>query len=199
MGRAKEAPVDHSREQIRELYDKAIEMLSLVLETFLRQETMPLGMAEKLGREIHQREKDLTALFVERGATVPGDLRFAPMHLERIGDSIEGLTRCVRTMLAEGTVFTEKGIRETNTLFEKTVELLECGRDLITTGNRILHRHVTEEGQRLQAMADDYALAHQQRLLEGVCMAKASSTYLGILDYLREIERHNRRIAEKGA
>ena len=39
--------------------------------------------------------------------------------------------------------------------------------------------------------------SHEERLIEGVCMPKASSAYLAMLDYLREITRHARRIGTR--
>src|SRR5215475_7390931 len=71
-----------------------------------------LDTAAALGRGIHKAEKDLT----ERLVTEPAEtasLRLVPAHVERIGDSIEGLIRCCQEMAAEGTVFTSRGWRDT--------------------------------------------------------------------------------------
>lgn len=187
-----------SGDLIRQLFQDAIEMLSLTWSSFRRHEAKTLDTAASLGRGIHKREKELT----ERLLTSPPEteaLRFIPAQVERIGDAIEGLIRCVRTMEAEGTVFTERGTREVNTLFEKAIELLECARDLTLTGSRILARHVEIESMRFQDVASEYARAHEERLIEGVCMPRASSAYLAILDYLREITRHARQIAVRVA
>jgi Na+/phosphate symporter len=50
---------------------------------------------------------------------------------------------------------------------------------------------------RFQDLASGYARAHEERLVGGVCMPEASSAYLAMLDYLREIIRHARRIAAR--
>src|SRR5262252_1849807 len=146
-----------------------------------------LDTAAALGRGIHKAEKDLT----ERLVTEPAEtasLRLVPAHVERIGDSIEGLIRCCQQMAAEGTVFTSRGSREVNLLFE-------CAVDLTLTGNRVLARHVEIESLRFEDMANEYARAHEERLVEGECRPAASSAFLAILDYLREITRHARLIA----
>ncbi|HLE45126.1 MAG TPA: hypothetical protein VJB36_14035, partial [Methylomirabilota bacterium] len=70
-------------------------------------------------------------------------------------------------------------------------------RDLMLTGNRVLAAHVAGESGRFQELADEFARAHEERLIEGVCMPRASSAYLAILDYLREVVRHTHRIAER--
>ena len=50
---------------------------------------------------------------------------------------------------------------------------------------------------RFEELATEYARAHEDRLVEGVCRPASSSAYLGILDYLREITRHARLIARR--
>lgn len=100
-------------------------------------------------------------------------------------------------MEAEGTLFTDRGVREVNTLFEQAIELLECGRDLTLTGTRVLARHIETGSSRFQDLASEFARAHEERLIEGVCMLRASSVYLAILDYLREVVRHTRRIGKR--
>lgn len=185
-----------STEALRGLFGDTLEMLRLTWASFRRHDASTLAKAEALGRDVHRREKELTQDFL----AAPGlaaDLRFVPGHLERVGDAIEGLIRCVRGMEVEGTVFTDRGVREVNTLFEQAVEMLECARDLVLTRNRVLARHLETESPRFHELADEYARAHEERLIEGVCLARASSVYLAILDYLREIVRHTRRIAER--
>jgi Na+/phosphate symporter len=184
-----------SAEAIQGLFQDTLEMLRLTWASFRRHDAQGLGKAEVLARDVHQREKDLTRRLL--GAADADTLRLVPGHLERIGDAVEGLIRSIRRMEREGTVFTERGVREVDALFERTVELLECARDLARTGNRVLARHVRAEGPGFHALADDYARAHEERLIQGVCMPHASSAYLAILDYLREIVRHVRRIAER--
>jgi Na+/phosphate symporter len=178
-------------------FDEAIEMLSLAWASFRRHDAPTLERAEALGRSIHKREKDLTELLVAGRAS--DRLRFVPSHVERIGDAVDGLIRCLGTMETEGTLFTERGVREINTLFENAIELLRCARDVALTANRVLTRHIALESTRFQDLASEFARAHEQRLIEGVCSAHASSSYLAILDHLREVVRHIRRIADRVA
>jgi Na+/phosphate symporter len=172
------------------------EMLSLAWSSFRSRDLTGVEVAASLGRAVHKHEEELTERLVAAPREVDG-LRFVPAHLQRVADAIQGLLRCLRTMDAEATVFTERGIREMNQLFERSTELLECARDLVLTGNRVLARHVEIESMRFQELASEFARAHEERLVDGVCLPTASSTYLTMLDYLREITRHARRIAER--
>src|SRR5262244_1023343 len=96
--------------------------------------------------------------------------------------------------LGRGIHKAEKDLTE-RLVFEPAVEMLECAGDLTLTGNRVLARHVEIESLRFEDMANEYARAHEDRLVEGECRPAASSAFLAILDYLREITRHARLIA----
>lgn len=185
-----------SPELLRPLFQEALEMLSLTWRSFHRHDAAGLDTAEALGRSIHKRERELTEGLL---ASPPDaeDIPFVPGHLERIGDAAEGLVRCLRIMEAESTVFTEGGTQEVNELFERALELTQCAGDLTLTGNRVLARHIEIESMRFEDQAGQFARAHEQRLIDGVCSPHASSAYVALLDYLREIVRHARRIASR--
>ena len=190
------------RTQILRMSEQTVEMLRMVRDAFQKQDHVSLGAAERLGREIHCQEKVLMETLVTDAevSTRPAskeDTVFVPMHLERVGDNLEALAAVIRTMIADGVLFTDRAMREVGSLFEIAVELLECVRDGLRTGNRTLIRHILLAGLRCEMMANDFARFHEQRLIEGVCLPRASSLYLAMLDYLKGIEWHVRQIGEK--
>ena len=192
-----------ARKAIQLMCEENVQMLRLTARAFATQSTATLEPAKNLGREIHQREKALTEMIInrltgeERVGETNKEFLFVPMHLERVGDNVEFLVRAVNTMIKEGTPFTERAMGEVNGLFEKAIELLECVRDAVTTKNKILMRYILDEGKGFDSRVDEFALLHQQRMIEGVCVPKASSLYLAILDYLKGIESHCRQIGLK--
>ena len=153
-----------------------------------------LDTAAALSRGINKTEKGLTGLLTVRsdGAAPLGPV---PVHVERIADAIDGLIRACHLMESEGTTFTARAMREVNGLFERAVELLECAADTTLTANRVLARHVEVESQRFQDLATEYARAHEERMVEGLCRPSSSSAYLAILAYLSEVTRLSRLIA----
>jgi Na+/phosphate symporter len=178
------------------MFHDAVEMLSLTRASFRRYDPAQVDIAMALGRSIHKREKELTEHLLATPPEIDG-LRFVPSHLERISDAAQGLLRCLRTRETEGMVFTEGGAREIEQLFDRAMELVECSRDLALTKNRVLAHHVEIESMRFHDLAATFARAHEARLVEGVCMPEASSAYLSMTDYLREVTRHARRIAAR--
>jgi len=183
-------------ELFRPLFNDVLEMLSLTWQGFRRQDGAALDTAVALGRSIHKREKELTEGLLAAPPDTE-DLPFIPGHLERIGDAAHALVRDLRTMHAESIVFTDGGTREVNELFERALELTQCAWDLTLTGNRVLARHIEIGSMRFQDLASDFAHAHEERLIQGVCLPGSSSAYLGIMDHLREVVRHARRIGSR--
>jgi len=180
------------------MFADALEMLALTRASFRRYDPGPAETAIGLGRSIHKRERELTEQLIAAPPEIDG-FRFLPSHLERISDAVQGLLRCLRTMDTEGMAFTEGGSREIEQLFDRSFEMLECARDLALTGNRVLARHVEIESMRFHDLASGFARAHEARLVEGVCLPNASSAYLSMVDYLREVTRHSRRICARVA
>ena len=131
------------RGDVHQMCARTVDMLALVRESFRRQDLTRVDAAARLGREIHEREKALIGSVVGQ----PGEgLVLVPIHLERIGDNLELLLRAIRTMVAEAVPFSERAMREINTLLDVVIELMECVRDAIPTGNRVLIRNVPAGG-----------------------------------------------------
>jgi hypothetical protein len=162
-----------------ELTARAVDLLRLAWEAFRRQDVAPLGAAERLLRSMR------------RSYAPPG----APP--DQLITSVADLLATVRAMVEESVPFTDRATREINSLFEKGIELVECARDALATENRVLVRHILSSGAQYAQLANDYAMAHQQRLAEGVCLPRASSVYLGLLEYLKGVGWHARQITEE--
>lgn len=154
---------------------------------------------QRLGQKMPQQETTSPVSAAPQAQWPEGvqGLFLIPVHLERIGDNIELLGRALTTVIREGIPFTERAVKELNTLFAQAIELLECVRDVLLTQNRILVRHLQSAEQRYEQLVNEYALFHQQRLIEGVCLPKASSLFVALLDYLKGITAHIGQIADK--
>ncbi len=188
------------RRAIQQMCAETVEMLRLAQEGFRRHDASALEAAARQGKVVHLREKELTDHVVSRWHTFPQEIRdilFIPMHLERIGDNVESLGRCVAMIQRERIPFTDRAASDISTLFERGIELLECVKNLIPTRDRILMRFVVKGGEEFQALAAESALAHQERLIQGLCLPEASSSFLAVLDYLKEVEWHTRQIVHK--
>ena len=144
--------VSPAAELLYPMFQDALEMLTLTRTCFLEHDLEVLNIASALGRSVHKRENELTEGLLA-GPPEIEPLRFIPSHLERIGDALEGVVRCLRTREDEAAEFTDRGMREVRELFDRAQGLLECARDLTRTGNQVLARHVELEAMRFQDVA----------------------------------------------
>jgi hypothetical protein len=163
---------------VHELTTRAVDAVQLIWEAFRHQDLDRIGAAERVLRHV-------------RAHAAPDAA--AQQLAASVGDLLSG----VRTMLADGVPFTDRAMREINSLFDKGIELLECARDALVTENRVLVRHVLAGSAQYAQLASDYAMAHQQRLVEGVCLPQASAVYLSLLEHLKGVGHQARRIAEE--
>ncbi|NIP37915.1 MAG: hypothetical protein GWO07_02540 [Candidatus Dadabacteria bacterium] len=196
-------PELYFKQEVKDMFDLTIEMLSLSRQGFNKLNRAKLSQSLNYGKQIHNKEKKLTNNLVikltndkELFAKLQG-IDLIPSHLERIGDNIELLVRCTSNIIDEGLCFSEKAIREINTLFEIAEEMIRSTRDASITKNEFLINHINEENDKFGQMVSEFSQWHYDRLIEGICTPKSSSAYLALLDYLSEILKHIRLITQR--
>jgi Na+/phosphate symporter len=192
---------ENLRDAVLEMANMARQMLRLTRDVFLQHSRLSLDQVGALGRDLHLREKRLTDHVAMQLREYPWSLgtaerlAFMPAALERIGDSVESLARCVNTIHREGIPFSERATTEVMGLFSRASSLLDRLTIVIQTGDRTGLETIHEEGLQFQTFSDTAANRHQERLLRGTCVPRASSLFLAMLDYFREIERYIRRMS----
>jgi Na+/phosphate symporter len=190
---AERQPAPRPPDDLLELCEDAEALLRELGRAFTHYDRAALGRAERLAARVHAAEKALTATLLRT------PWAFLPGHLERIGDQAETILRCVRIILDQGVPFSDRAVGEVEDLLGRGAELLRLVRDVLATQSRFLLQAVARESVALAARANRYAEAHEARLVEGVCVPRASSLFLAIVDSLRAIEWHVREIAERVA
>ena len=170
----------------KELYlvmHKAEEMLELTEDGFIRNKLASLDQADELNKEIQSREDALTSMLAKM-ASQNNEARAVlsvPSHVEKIATSIKRITESSRIRIKEGMLFSDKAILETGQLFTKAKEVLKKASDAVVTGAPATIESVLKESDILDTMANNFATAHEERLVTGECSPKSSSTYLCIL------------------
>jgi len=178
--------------------EQVLEMVNLTYDGFIKHKKSFLSEAEKIGKTIHQFEKDFTSDIVKEGNKESVRLLISIAgHIERIGDCIENVIKTVHTKIAEGTLFSDKAVSELNYLFNSVKDILRDTKDIIVTLNPVLIEHTISLGGKVNQMADEFATLHEERLVMGVCHPKHSSMYLDILDNLRMVIWHVKEAVKK--
>ncbi|MFB3816317.1 MAG: hypothetical protein ACE147_01525 [Candidatus Methylomirabilales bacterium] len=189
------------RAGVLEMCDEAGQMLRLAREAFLHPSPQTQARLAALAQELHRREKRLTdhaAMEVRERPWSLGPaehLAFLPAGLERVGDCIEGLARCQSILHGEGLGYSERAIGEMMSLYGRAAALLDTFTTILRTGACHELPGLRRAGEEFEALCDTVALSHQERVLQGICLPRASSVFLSMLDSFREIERYVRRMS----
>jgi Na+/phosphate symporter len=120
-----------------------------------------------------------------------------PGYLAMIGARIVNISTDTQRKIEEGILFSDKAASELNTLFNKSIELLTCLKDLIITKNEVLLKHVLEEESGHYKLANEYATIHEERLISGLCSPQYSALYLHLLGSIKEILEYSKNIAQR--
>ena len=93
--------------------------------------------------------------------------------------------------------FTEKALKEIGSLLIIVYTQLTDAKDFVVTGNPHLKENVRKSMEEIRRLADEYEVVHQDRLIAGVCMPKASYLYIDITDSLKRAARALTEFCEK--
>lgn len=178
---------------------KLIEMTDCVRKSLIVTDTEKMAKCEILGKEIHDEEKGLTGDLVcypdTKGDVLKAIVLF-PGRLERVGDLIESILNVSRIKSRDGIPFSDKAMKELTELFSLFTETLRTFRDVLLNRNQTVLESLVKQQDKLAQMTIDFGLAHEDRLLDGLCSPKASSLYLDILDSVKNANAHIKEMSE---
>jgi len=120
-----------------------------------------------------------------------------PVHLARIGESMEKLAGCIEKMVKEQVLFSDRAIEEITYLLQRLMDILRPMSDIVLARNVILAKYVNESEAGVVKSALEYATLHEERLIEGLCIPHASSLFISMLDEIKNIAWHTKEIASK--
>ncbi|OGW37590.1 MAG: hypothetical protein A2010_11225 [Nitrospirae bacterium GWD2_57_9] len=182
------------KKEIYLIMHKALEMVELTEDGFTKNKLSSLDQADELSREIHTKEDALTAALSKLASTnsEARAILAVPSHIEKVATCIKRITENSRARIKEGMLFSDKAILETGKLFTKTKEVLKKAGEAAVTGSKTTIQTVVTESDTIERMANEFATAHEDRLVTGECSPKASSTYLCILYAFEDMGAHTK-------
>lgn len=173
----------------------AKKMLDVIYDGFRKDSLESLGKVEELRENLFKDSGILLKLLLEEKSE-EGIKQLIPIpgHLDRIGHGLDKLFNSVKVKIKEGILFSDKSVNEAYKLFDETTVLLTCLSDCISTSNKVLAEHISNDGKRLGELANEYAVFHEDRLIAGVCVPKSAPVYLDILGSFKDIVWHVREV-----
>lgn len=162
---------------------KVGEMLELVEDAFAKNRTAQLDQANELFADINKKEDELTAALAKlaQASVEARTLLSVPALVEKTATAVERIVDGIRVKIKEGLLFSDKAIQETSRLISTSKEMLKKAGESVISGTAEAANAVSEESNMVIKMANDFATAHEDRLVTGECSPKSSSTYLCIL------------------
>jgi Na+/phosphate symporter len=179
---------------------KLIEMTRLIHEGFKSDSTVRLDACEKLAEDVAEQEK-LLVTNLACAVSVPSELCKAfiifPSYVERVSALLKDLLHASETRNKEGLNFSDKANEEVDEMFRLLREMLTDFRDTLRAPNKFLLDHVVTQADTIDQLCQDWALAHVERLLQGICAPRSSSVYLSMLESTQSLCRHIKGMAQK--
>lgn len=178
---------------------KLIEMTWLASQVFSSADPEKIAAAGTLGKEIHVEEKNLTVDMVSSPDKTINEVLKAvvlfPTRLERVGDLLESIVNVSRIKARDRVPFSLRAHAEVSQLFGLLLESLTNLRDALVNRNRVLVERVVAQDATVAQMVQDFHDGHEDRLVEGLCVPRASSMYVDILDSIRSANSHLKEIS----
>ncbi|RMG67616.1 MAG: hypothetical protein D6710_11220 [Nitrospirae bacterium] len=186
-------------EKVHSMVDRLQEAISLLYNAFIYSKNTPLELALEQVESVKAEEKELTPQLVDLSGTDELARLYAPVpgHLERIASNIEHMIRVVKQKNEENILFSDKAVSEINFLINRVKEVLSNLSDLVLARNRYLANYIIESEAEIERTANEFSTLHEERLIEGLCMPKASGIYVILLDGLKRIVWNAKEIASK--
>jgi len=178
---------------------KAQEMVDLAEDGFMKGRLSSLNQAHELAIEIHTKDDVLVAALanIASGTREAKYLLSVPSHIESIASSIIRIIEGIRTRIKEGLLFSDRAMLELQRLFTTAKHALKKAGEAAVTGAKTTIQDVLGESDALGRMTNEFATAHEERLVTGECPPKSSSTYLSMLYAFEEMSAHIKHAAIK--
>ena len=167
-------------------------ILELTENGFMKSKLAALDQADELAKELHAKQNALTASLAKMASTdiEARALLAATSHIEIIAANIKRINEGCRARVKEGLLFSDKGIREAGMLFAKSKEMLKKAGEATVTATSAAVESALTESDAISRMANEFATAHEERLMTCECSPKTSSTYLGMLYAFEDMGAH---------
>jgi|Deesub1362A_J573_1020465.scaffolds.fasta_scaffold00268_51 Na+/phosphate symporter len=185
---------------VSELYDlisKLVESVDLLQKALIYGNLKPVDDVKPVIKLIHERQQSLTEELVKESRINPSVVPYVAVaaHTERVAEGVERIVSALQNKINNEILFSDKAMSELNFLFEKTRDIILNARDIVLARNTIIASYIKEAERGIVRAANEFSTKHEERLIEGLCMPKASSVYLEMLDAFKIIAWHVKEIA----
>lgn len=175
------------------IVDDAERMLTLNFEGLMHHNRNKLNESDQLADGIEQLAKQLTQLVLDSNRETTPD-EWEPVlilevirNIEQIKYSTVKINASVQSKISDGIMLSDKAVTELKDVYGVVMDCLRHMHDLMQTKNSVIVEHLMQRTEAYEEVINKYTDEHQNRLVRGICMPKASLIYLLIIDSLKDI------------
>jgi Na+/phosphate symporter len=191
------------REKLIQVCQGLINMLELSFQGFRKLNEESFMKVEEVRKEVQGRSTDLVNFMISKSSSPDRGKEWAKPYLsmasslDRMAYNIEGIVDRLKTMTQEHIVFSDRGLKEVNDIFQEAMNLLESLPDLILAPDKHLAQQIGEQVRSIFRIVNGFCEEHEERLIQGICVPKSSPMYLGILESLKGVIAHTLEVSGK--
>jgi hypothetical protein len=191
-----------TKEKVLSLYEMANntgDFISLIQTAFIYNKSKPMQGC-KAQAENSMKESDQLSTIITAYAIDDPDLKpyvSVPAHVISVWKNLEKLSELTAQKIEGHILFSDKAADETIYLLQRLIEILRPTSDMILARNTFLSKYIVQSQAGVEKMSKEFATLHEDRLITGECMPKASSIYVKMLEAIKDIAWNAKEIAVK--
>lgn len=189
------------KEVLVEIYNEikeAKDCLYLAQKSLIYNSLRPLGIAEGVMEEMHQKNALLLEKLKEEVKEQPSASIYIPIpdHFEKIRGHTLDIIAGLKEKGSQGISFRDENMSSLNFLIEKIIEMINNTADLVLAKNTVIYGYVRETENAITLTADDYEKRNREHSIPDPTQTQSLELFTRILDSLKGITWHTGRIAE---
>lgn len=181
------------------LFDDTLPVLKEVGKALFTYKKEILDETESVFKKILTRHLAFTEQLIEQKVRDEVEKQFLHLlpEIQSVGLAVANLIKVAKHRADTGVLISDKAVDEIANLLTVLEVQFGDARDYVVTRNFHLKEEVKHGLENTVRLANEFALTHQNRLITGACVPKASYLFLDIIDSCKRISRSLLEFIEK--
>ena len=186
-------------QRLHEMFKEIVVVLETAKQGFLIENQTTLTEAERKLTRMLTSNLPFTEGVVKKETKDALEKKYLNLlpHLQLMAVMIRDLIKEEKRKIEYTLLFTDKAMTEIKELYNFMQTQFQDATDYLLTKNPHLRMHIRTGMEHLLEKAEDYVTAHEKRLIEGVCVPKASYSYVAIVDLIKRVSMELNNFSEK--
>jgi len=186
-------------ERICKLFDETQPILTTIYKGFASQKINLLKESRSKFRDVWKNRLPAVEQLIEDKDKNEAEKKFVSLlpHLQRVALAVDSLIDKMEIKVETHTLFSQKALDEIKQLMVAVGAEFNDVKDYCMTKNPVLKEQIRVDMEKVRKMIEDFEVVHQNRLITGVCMPKASYLYIDMTDSLKRMAKELGAFAEK--